>query len=100
MDEFNKLQNIKDKLDEVSYIEKDKEDFGFDSLALRYSKARLELAYEKVQRNGKLEHELECYERDFMAFIDVLERLTLNHSQSLKDYHKLRERIRRKNGAY
>ena len=35
-----------------------------------------------------------------MAFIDVLERLTLNHSQSLKDYHKLRERIRRKNGAY
>lgn len=48
MDEFNKLQNIKDTLDEVPYIKKDKEDFGFDSLALRYFKARLELAYEKA----------------------------------------------------
>ena len=48
MDEFNKLQNIKDTLDEVPYITKDKEDFGFDSLALRYSKARIELAYEKA----------------------------------------------------
>lgn len=92
MDEFDK---IKDKLSEIPYIEKDREDFGFDSLALRYSKVRLELAYERARRNGKIEHELRNYERDFMAFTDVLERLTLNHSESLKDYHKLRERIRK-----